>query len=116
MSVPKTKSSSNGYTSVPQGENQADNLSNSETLTNNNQERSTDEYELQTLNSLDYEVENGLEEQQEEEQTGFSTMKMAFMNMANSILGAGIIGQPYAFRNSGLIGGNIDNDTIDSAN
>ena len=31
-------------------------------------------------------------------------MKMAFMNMANSILGAGIIGQPYAFRNSGLIG------------
>ncbi|KAF6060585.1 Transmembrane amino acid transporter family protein [Candida albicans] len=105
MSVPKTKSSSNGYTSVPQGENQADNLSNSETLTNNNQERSTDEYELQTLNSLDYEVENGPEEQQEEEQTGSSTMKMAFMNMANSILGAGIIGQPYAFRNSGLIGG-----------
>lgn len=105
MSVPKTKSSSNGYTSVPQGENQADNLSNSETFTNNNQERSTDEYELQTLNSLDYEVENGLEEQQEEEQTGSSTMKMAFMNMANSILGAGIIGQPYAFRNSGLIGG-----------
>ena len=52
MSVPKTKSSSNGYTSVPQGENQADNLSNSETFTNNNQERSTDEYELQTLNSF----------------------------------------------------------------
>lgn len=38
---------------------------------------------------------------------GTSTMKMAFMNMANSILGAGIIGQPYAFKNSGLIGGTI---------
>ena len=41
----------------------------------------------------------------EEEKSGTSTMRMAFMNMANSILGAGIIGQPYAFRNSGLIGG-----------
>jgi sodium-coupled neutral amino acid transporter 11 len=27
---------------------------------------------------------------------------MAFMNMANSIIGAGIIGQPYAFRQAGL--------------
>lgn len=31
-----------------------------------------------------------------------SGMKMAFMNMANSIIGAGIIGQPYAFRQAGL--------------
>ncbi|KAF2256530.1 hypothetical protein BU26DRAFT_513344 [Trematosphaeria pertusa] len=31
----------------------------------------------------------------------------AFMNMANSIIGAGIIGQPYAFRNAGLITGTV---------
>ncbi|KAJ5281513.1 hypothetical protein N7478_006885 [Penicillium angulare] len=31
-----------------------------------------------------------------------SGMKMAFMNMANSIIGAGIIGQPYAFRQAGM--------------
>ncbi|KAK9471392.1 vacuolar amino acid transporter 2 [Dipodascopsis tothii] len=32
-------------------------------------------------------------------------MKMAFMNMANSIIGAGIIGQPYALRQCGLATG-----------
>jgi sodium-coupled neutral amino acid transporter 11 len=31
-----------------------------------------------------------------------SGLKMAFMNMANSIIGAGIIGQPYALRQAGL--------------
>lgn len=36
-----------------------------------------------------------------------SGMKSAFMNMANSIIGAGIIGQPYAFRNAGLITGTV---------
>jgi sodium-coupled neutral amino acid transporter 11 len=36
-----------------------------------------------------------------------SGMRSAFMNMANSIIGAGIIGQPYAFRNAGLITGTI---------
>lgn len=36
---------------------------------------------------------------------GSSSMRMAFMNMANSILGAGIIGQPFAFKNAGLVGG-----------
>lgn len=36
---------------------------------------------------------------------GTSNMKMAFMNMANSILGAGIIGQPLAMKNCGLFGG-----------
>ena len=30
---------------------------------------------------------------------------MAFMNMANSIIGAGIIGQPYAFKQAGLLSG-----------
>ncbi|KAL5000732.1 transmembrane amino acid transporter protein-domain-containing protein [Aspergillus recurvatus] len=34
-----------------------------------------------------------------------SGMKMAFMNMANSIIGAGIIGQPYALRQSGMVMG-----------
>ncbi|CAN6643434.1 vacuolar amino acid transporter 2 [Trichomonascus vanleenenianus] len=38
-------------------------------------------------------------------QEGKSSLKMAFMNMANSIIGAGIIGQPYAVRQSGLVGG-----------
>ncbi|KAL4927198.1 putative amino acid transporter [Aspergillus undulatus] len=36
-----------------------------------------------------------------------SGMKMAFMNMANSIIGAGIIGQPYALRQSGVVMGII---------
>ena len=34
-----------------------------------------------------------------------SGLKSAFMNMANSIIGAGIIGQPYAFKQAGLITG-----------
>ncbi|CAN9266257.1 unnamed protein product [Alternaria alternata] len=34
-----------------------------------------------------------------------SGMRSAFMNMANSIIGAGIIGQPYAIRNAGLLTG-----------
>ncbi|CDF91782.1 ZYBA0S14-00980g1_1 [Zygosaccharomyces bailii CLIB 213] len=33
-----------------------------------------------------------------------STMRWAFMNMANSILGAGVIGQPSAVKNCGIIG------------
>ncbi|ORY00100.1 transmembrane amino acid transporter protein-domain-containing protein [Clohesyomyces aquaticus] len=36
-----------------------------------------------------------------------SSMLSGFMNMANSIIGAGIIGQPYAFRNAGLVTGTI---------
>ncbi|KAK9382659.1 transmembrane amino acid transporter protein-domain-containing protein [Kockiozyma suomiensis] len=32
-------------------------------------------------------------------------MRMAFMNMANSIIGAGIIGQPYALMQCGLVAG-----------
>ncbi|KAK6462619.1 transmembrane amino acid transporter protein-domain-containing protein [Scheffersomyces coipomensis] len=57
-----------------------------------------------TLESMDYQVEVPGEEPTE---TGTSSMRMAFLNMANSILGAGIIGQPFAFRNSGLVGGII---------
>lgn len=34
-----------------------------------------------------------------------SGMRSAFMNMANSIIGAGIIGQPYALRQAGLMTG-----------
>ncbi|KAK4944246.1 hypothetical protein LTR10_016359 [Elasticomyces elasticus] len=36
-----------------------------------------------------------------------SGMRSAFMNMANSIIGAGIIGQPYAFRQAGMVMGII---------
>ncbi|KAF2018029.1 hypothetical protein BU24DRAFT_389672 [Aaosphaeria arxii CBS 175.79] len=36
-----------------------------------------------------------------------SGMRSSFMNMANSIVGAGIIGQPYAFRNAGLVTGTL---------
>ena len=36
-----------------------------------------------------------------------SSLPSAFMNMANSIIGAGIIGQPYAFRQAGLLAGTI---------
>ena len=34
-----------------------------------------------------------------------SGLQSAFMNMANSIIGAGIIGQPYAFKDAGLLAG-----------
>ncbi|KAK7948234.1 vacuolar amino acid transporter 3 [Apiospora aurea] len=34
-----------------------------------------------------------------------SGLQSAFMNMANSIIGAGIIGQPYAFKQAGLLAG-----------
>lgn len=40
-----------------------------------------------------------------ERQRPKSGMRSAFMNMANSIIGAGIIGQPYAFRQAGLLTG-----------
>ncbi|PLN78871.1 amino acid transporter [Aspergillus taichungensis] len=36
-----------------------------------------------------------------------SGMRMAFMNMANSIIGAGIIGQPYALRQAGMVAGMV---------
>lgn len=36
-----------------------------------------------------------------------SSLPSAFMNMANSIIGAGIIGQPYAIRQAGLLTGTV---------
>ncbi|KAM0520701.1 hypothetical protein ACHAPE_003098 [Trichoderma viride] len=36
-----------------------------------------------------------------------SGLQSAFMNMANSIIGAGIIGQPYAMRQAGLLAGTV---------
>ncbi|KAK4102657.1 acid protease [Parathielavia hyrcaniae] len=36
-----------------------------------------------------------------------SSLPSAFMNMANSIIGAGIIGQPYALRQAGLLAGSL---------
>ncbi|KUI57682.1 Vacuolar amino acid transporter 2 [Cytospora mali] len=42
-----------------------------------------------------------------ERQRPKSGLRSAFMNMANSIIGAGIIGQPYAFKQAGLLSGVI---------
>lgn len=42
-----------------------------------------------------------------ERQRPKSGLRSAFMNMANSIIGAGIIGQPYAFKQAGLLTGVI---------
>lgn len=89
-----------------------------------------EEFELETINNFDYEIAIEDENEREPHQrasfgidmlpsasstasssttivssSGSSNMKMAFMNMTNSILGAGIIGQPLAFRNSGFLGG-----------
>ncbi|GMM38011.1 Avt2 protein [Saccharomycopsis crataegensis] len=50
------------------------------------------------LHELDYEESPATDH----DDTGKSSMKMAFMNMSNSILGAGIIGQPYATKNCGI--------------
>lgn len=47
---------------------------------------------------------NDLEEEMRRPKSG---MKSAFMNMANSIIGAGIIGQPYAMRQAGLLSGTL---------
>lgn len=52
-----------------------------------------------------FDLDNEDYEQHHAGDNGTSSMRMAFMNMANSILGAGIIGQPFAMRNSGLVGG-----------
>ncbi|KAI1210441.1 transmembrane amino acid transporter protein-domain-containing protein [Annulohypoxylon truncatum] len=55
-------------------------------------------------NSLDVDddVQSWAERERRRPKSG---MRSAFMNMANSIIGAGIIGQPYAFRDAGLIAG-----------
>lgn len=51
-------------------------------------------------NDLDFNPEDLLESARPK-----SGLRSAFMNMANSIIGAGIIGQPYAFRQAGLLTG-----------
>ena len=51
-------------------------------------------------NELDFVPEDHLESARPK-----SGIRSAFVNMANSIIGAGIIGQPYAFRQAGLITG-----------
>ena len=50
--------------------------------------------------ALDLNVEDLLENARPK-----SGISSAFMNMANSIIGAGIIGQPYAFRQAGMLTG-----------
>jgi sodium-coupled neutral amino acid transporter 11 len=51
-------------------------------------------------NDLDFNAEDHLESARPK-----SGLSSAFMNMANSIIGAGIIGQPYAFKQAGLLTG-----------
>ena len=55
-------------------------------------------------NSWDAETDEWAEEQMRRPKSG---MRSAFMNMANSIIGAGIIGQPYAMRQAGLLSGTL---------
>lgn len=52
-------------------------------------------------------VANDLEHLEAEHARPKSGLSSAFMNMANSIIGAGIIGQPYAFKQAGLLTGII---------
>lgn len=51
-------------------------------------------------NDIDFDPEDYLESARPK-----SGLRSAFMNMANSIIGAGIIGQPYAFKQAGLFTG-----------
>ncbi|KAI0181347.1 transmembrane amino acid transporter protein-domain-containing protein [Hypoxylon sp. FL1284] len=53
-------------------------------------------------NSLEDDVSAWAERERTRPKSGLSS---AFMNMANSIIGAGIIGQPYAFKDAGLLAG-----------
>ncbi|KAF2864115.1 hypothetical protein K470DRAFT_209307 [Piedraia hortae CBS 480.64] len=55
---------------------------------------------ITVANDLDFNPEDLLESARPK-----SGLKSAFMNMANSIIGAGIIGQPYAFKQAGLLSG-----------
>jgi sodium-coupled neutral amino acid transporter 11 len=50
----------------------------------------------------DEELEDWAERERSRPKSG---LRSAFMNMANSIIGAGIIGQPYAFKQAGLLAG-----------
>ena len=49
-------------------------------------------------------VEEWAERERSRPKSGLSS---AFMNMANSIIGAGIIGQPYAMKQAGLVAGTV---------
>lgn len=51
-------------------------------------------------NDIELQAEDALESARPK-----SGLRSAFMNMANSIIGAGIIGQPYAFKQAGLLSG-----------
>ncbi|KAI1766575.1 transmembrane amino acid transporter protein-domain-containing protein [Hypoxylon sp. FL1150] len=53
-------------------------------------------------NSLENDVHEWAEREHTRPKSGLTS---AFMNMANSIIGAGIIGQPYAFKDAGLLAG-----------
>lgn len=109
-------SQSRQYTSIPQTEPTKDEDNHEQPEQHPINQRNSDEVgediELQSVDSLDFEnlssdLRSEGTESQDQNEKGKSNMKMAFMNMANSILGAGIIGQPFAFKNCGLVGGCI---------
>ncbi|SCV03104.1 LANO_0G02168g1_1 [Lachancea nothofagi CBS 11611] len=86
---------------------------------NSSRDRKGSDVDAFELSSFDREVKLKTYEQSEDlnldddnftdtllhEDRSKSSIFMAFMNMANSILGAGVIGQPFAVKNCGLMGG-----------
>ncbi|PVH17827.1 uncharacterized protein CXQ87_000725 [Candidozyma duobushaemuli] len=98
----------NKYVSLPQEAHRSQERANADDVIE-------DDIPLQDLAEIDnLDFESGLQQEpdleslsENQEGSGTSNMKMAFMNMANSILGAGIIGQPFAFKNSGVLGGTL---------
>ena len=57
-----------------------------------------EQYELSDMGNEDF-IRNLIEENNSK-----SPLHMAFMNMANSILGAGIVSQPFAIKEAGVVG------------
>ncbi|CAM9018881.1 unnamed protein product [Wickerhamomyces anomalus] len=96
------------YSNIPQHNDDDEDIVNT---------RDNDSLELSELNSLDYEdatIPNATQDTSTLDseslaeipaQLNKSNLKMAFMNMANSILGAGAIGTPFAMSNTGIVGG-----------
>ncbi|CAN3356444.1 vacuolar amino acid transporter 2 [Diutina catenulata] len=93
----------NKYEAVPQEEPQA--RADQPQGSSRGESIELQDFDLSHEEPLDLEAEDPGASSSPDE--GTSNMSMAFMNMANSILGAGIIGQPFAFKNTGLVGGII---------
>lgn len=103
------------YKELPQSQGQGQSYGQGHGTSDDNGRDSFELDNFSDLDSLDYEIHPQIQEldyQQEPFQlddlgdlTNKSNLKMAFMNMANSILGAGAIGTPFAMSNCGVVGG-----------